>query len=120
MAVFEIEGKEYDVKLNLEAINKINKKHNSALEFVGEVMQGNIDVFIDVLHFGLLHTGEGFTRKQVEKEFNEKFENEEIDLDYILVTGNEVVTDNFFFRKTVNKMMKSDPSMKEQMDLIYK
>lgn len=120
MAVFEIDGQEYDVKLNIEAINKINKKHDSALSFVGEVMQGNLDVFIDVIHFGLLHTGKGFTRKQVQEEFEKKFANEEIDLDYILVTGNEVVTDNFFFRKTVNKMMASDPEMKKQADLIYK
>jgi len=120
MAEFEVNGKSYEVKLNLEAINKINKKHNSALEFVGEVMQGNLDVFIDVIHLGLLHTKEGFTRKTIQEEFDKKFEKEEIDLDYILVTGNEVVTDNFFFRKTVNKMMKSDPKLKEQMDTIYK
>lgn len=120
MATFEINGKEYQIKLNIEAINKINEKHDSALSFVGEVMQGNLDVFIDVIHFGLLHTGEGFTRKTIQEEFDKKFESEEIDLDYILVTGNEVVTDNFFFRKTVNKMMKSDPEIKKQMDQIYK
>jgi hypothetical protein len=120
MAKFEMNGKEYEVKLDFKAVSDINKKYDSALSFVGEVMQGNFDAFIDVIYFGLYHTGEGFTRKQIEKEIQQKFENEELDLDYILVTGNEVVTDNFFFRKTVNKMMKSDPTMKEQMETIYK
>ena len=120
MAKFEIDGKEYDLKLNFKAISDINKKYDSALDFVGQVMQGDFDTFIDVIYYGLYHTGEGFKRKDIAKEIEQKFENEELDLDYILVTGNEVVTDNFFFRKTVNKMMDSDPEMKKQAEQIYK
>lgn len=120
MAKYELNGTEFDLKLDFQAVSEINKKYDSALAFVGDVMQGDFDAFIDVIYYGLFSTGKGFSYKQVKKDVQEKFEAEQLDLDYILKTGNEVVADNFFFRKTVNKMMNQDPEMKKQYEALMK
>ncbi|HET6528953.1 MAG TPA: tail assembly chaperone [Balneolaceae bacterium] len=120
MANYEIDGKEYELKLDFKAVSEINKKYDSALEFVGEVMQGNFNSFIDVVYYGLYHAGKGFSRKQIEKDVEQKFEAEQLDLDFILKTGNEVVADNFFFRKTVKKMMNQDPEAQKQFEALVK
>ncbi|WP_000464650.1 tail assembly chaperone, partial [Bacillus cereus] len=64
---FEIEGKEYELKLTYKAISEINKKYKGgAQEIVSVAMLGDLEIFEDAIYYGLLHTEQGFTREKIQ------------------------------------------------------
>src|SRR5690625_4882129 len=88
MATFVIDGKEYELKLTFEA-------------------------FPIIIHAALLHTGENFSQADVTQAVEELFAQEQITFDDIQRVSNEVVTESFFYKPTVQKLMNQDPEMKK-------
>lgn len=117
---FEVKGKEYELKYGLEALKLIDKNGGS-FEFVQKAMKGGFLDFVDVIYYALLHTGEGFTKKDVEKEIENKLQSEELTLDEILKINHAVVLNSFFFKKTVNKLLADmTPEQKASFEKLYK
>jgi len=114
MNTFEINGKEYELKLTFESVNRLNNNFKGGTyELVGKALAGDIEAFPTVVHAALIHTGEGFTKKDVNKEIERMFENQEITFDDIQRIMNKVVTESFFYKPTVQKLMNQNPEMKK-------
>lgn len=119
MVSFEINGKEYELKLNFKAVRHLNSLYQGgAYELIGKAMLGDLDTFINIVHAGLLHTGENFKLKDVENAIEKLFEEEKLDQDEITRISNEVVTNSFFYKPTVEKLTKKNPQAKQALDLI--
>lgn len=120
MPKFEVNKQEYDVRLDFKAIKVLNKEYATPLEFVGEVVSGSVDAFVNCLYAGLQHTGKGFGKKLIESEVEKQIEGEQLDLSDIIRIGNEALDESFFYKKTVNNLMKKDPQMKELLKELAK
>lgn len=115
-SVYEMNGKEYELKLDYKAIKYLTKEiDGGTLGAVGLAMSGDLDAFPKIIHAALLHTGESFKFKDVEASIIEKVDGEELDLNTIMKIGNSVVADSFFLKATVAKLMK-DPEAKAAMN----
>ncbi|KMK75458.1 tail assembly chaperone [Alkalihalobacillus pseudalcaliphilus] len=118
MATFEIEGKEYELKLTYASVKYLDKhSENGQMGLVGLAMMGDLDIFPHIVHAGLFHAKQNFTLAHIEAEIEKAFEAEKLDLDGIIKLSNEVVTKSFFYKKTVDKFMKlsGDPKATEAL-----
>lgn len=121
MAHFEIEGKEYELKLTFDSIKYLNKVcPGGSLELVGKAMTGDLEVFAHVIHAGLFHAGKNFSFAEIEAILGKAVEEEKLDLEYVLKVSKEVVVDSFFFKKIVKKLMKDNPEALEQLENFLK
>lgn len=121
MKTFEINDKEYELKLNLKSVQYLNGLYEGgAFALIQKAIQGDIETFIDIAYAGLMHVEKGIKRKDVVKAVENGISNEEIDLDYINSTSYSVVADSFFYKKTVEKMFKNDPDAKKQIEEMMK
>ena len=119
MATFEINEKEYELKLTLKSVKYLNGLYQGgAFEMISHAMQGDIETFIHIIHACLFHTKENFPLKKIEAEVEKLIEKEEIDLDYIIKACNEVVVDSFFYKKTVNKLFAENKEAKKLLDML--
>ncbi|WP_332606872.1 tail assembly chaperone [Bacillus spizizenii] len=117
MATFKLGGKEYELKLTYESVKYLNKQcQNGALELVGKALAGDFEIFPHVIHAGLFHAGKNFALETVENEIEKLFEEEKIDMEYVMKTGKEVVADSFFYKSLLKKMMKDDPKAMEALE----
>ncbi|PFM97754.1 tail assembly chaperone [Bacillus cereus] len=109
---FEIDKKEYELKLTFGNIYELNKKYEGGSnEVVMACMQGDLELFVDAIYFGLMHTKEGFTRDKVMKNIEKQFEEGKISQEFIEELLNEVVAESTFYQKTTKKLRKQ---MKKQ------
>lgn len=121
MARFEVEGKEYELKLTYSSVKHLNGLfQGGSLELIGKAMTGDLDTFSLIVHAALFHTEKNFSIATVEKALEDAFNAEKIDMDYVLKTSNEVVTESFFYKKTVEKLLKSDPNAAKQLKALTK
>ncbi len=121
MARFEIEGKEYELKLNFASVKYLDSLYEGgSLGLIGRALSGDLDTFTHVVHAGLFHTDKNFSLKSVEQAIEDAFENEKLDLDYALKIVNEVVTDSFFYKKVVAKLLAKSPEAKAELDELLK
>jgi len=121
MAVFEIDGTEYELKITGKSIKAIDKRYEGGtMMFLSAAMQGSLDTFTDVVYYGLKHTEDGITRKKVEQEIENKLEKEELSLSDMYKIIKEVIIDSFFFKEMIDKMTEADPTTKAQMEAIMK
>lgn len=119
MATFEIEGKEYELKLTFESVKRLNKAFDGgSAEVIGLSIAGDLDAFPIIVHAALLHTKEGFTMAKVNKAIEEAFEKELITFHDIQQITNEVVTDSFFYRPTVKMILKEQPEIQKALDAL--
>ena len=117
MSTFEINGKEYELKLTYESVKRLNSVHDGgSFELIGKAMQGDFDTFPHIVHAALLHTDENFTLKDVEDAIGELVENEKLSFDDIMRLSNEVITQSFFYKPTVDKLAKQNPEMKKALE----
>lgn len=115
--MFEIQGKEYELKLNLQSIKYLNSAFaNGAYDLIGKCLMGDFETFELVVKAGLFHTKKGFTPEDIEEAIGEYIEAEKLDMDKMVKIMNAVVVNSFFYKKTVNKILKVDPQAKEMMD----
>jgi hypothetical protein len=121
MARFEVKGKEYELKLTFASVKHLDGLfEGGSLGLIGKAIAGELDTFTHIVHAGLFHTGENIAYKDIEKAIEEAFEAEKLDMDYVLKTSNEVVTESFFYKKTVAKLLAKNPEAMEQMNELLK
>lgn len=121
MATFIIDGKEYDLKIDYNAVKRLNSAfEGGSYEVIGKALSGDFDAFPIILHAALLHTGEKFTFKKVEAAIEEAFNNEAISFDDIQRISNEVISESFFYKPTVTKLINQNPEMKKAYEQITK
>ncbi|MFJ5716530.1 tail assembly chaperone [Neobacillus sp. NPDC093127] len=119
MARFEIDGKEYELKLTFESVKHLNGQFDGgSMELIGRAMMGDLDTFIKIVHAALFHAGQNFSFAVVEKEIEKAFAEEKLDMDYVLKVSNEVVVESFFYKTTAAKLLKSDPKAAEQFKML--
>lgn len=117
MATFEINGKEYELKLTYQAIKRLNNAfEGGSYEVIGKAIQGDFEAFPIIVHAALLHTGENFAFKTIEAEIEKLIDAEKLSMEDITKVCDEVVTQSFFYRPTVDKMMKANPEMKQALE----
>jgi len=117
MMMFEINNEEHEIKLTLESIKYLNSRNSGgAFEFIQKAISGDLDTYVDIVFAGLFHTEKGFKKKDVEAAIDEGIANEKIDLSEINSTCYGVVSESFFYKKTVNKMFESDPEAKKELE----
>ena len=106
MATITIKGNELtDLKLTYKGIKYLNKITGGAFETVAQAMQGDVDLFPHIIHACLLGTDTKATLQEVEQAIEQALESENLDLLDVLRISNEVVTESFFFKATVTKML---------------
>lgn len=121
METFEINGKEHELKLNLNSVKYLNGLYDGgAFMLIQKAMSGDIDTFIDIVFAGLFHTEGGYKKEDVEQSVEDGILDEELDLDTINRTSYGVVAESFFYKATINKMFKSDPDAKKQIEALMK
>lgn len=121
MEMFEIKGEEHEVKLTLSSVKYLNNLFDGgAFMLIQKAISGDIDTFIDIIYAGLMHTGKGFKRTDVEKAVEEGIAEEKIDLDFVNRTSYGVVAESFFYKKTVDKIFQNDKTAKKQIDQLMK
>lgn len=117
MATFTIEGKEYDLKLTYKSIKRLNSAfEGGSYELIGKAIQGDFEAFPVIVHAALLHTNENFSLKKVEDTFEALVDGEEMSMDNVAKISDEVVTQSFFYKETVDKLMKNNPEMQEALE----
>lgn len=117
MATFEIDGKEYELKLTYKAIKHLNNSfEGGSYELIGKAIQGDFDAFPKIIHAALFHTEENFSFKSVEEEIEKMINGEEITMEDVAKICDEVVTQSFFYKGTVETLMKNNPKMKKALD----
>ena len=121
MATFEIDGKEYELKITFESVKRLNKAFDGgSYELIGKAIAGDLDAFPLVIHAALIHTNEKFTIKKVEQAIEGLFEKEALSFEDIQKILIEVVTESFFYKPTVAKLMNQSPEMKVAYEQVIK
>lgn len=117
MTTFEIQGKEYELKLNFKAVKYLNGLYQGgAYELIAKAIMGDLDTFVHIVYAGLLHTEKNFSLKDVEKAIEELFEAQKLDQDAVTKICNAVVTDSFFYKPTLDKLLKDNPEAKKALE----
>ncbi len=117
MANFEVDGKEYELKLNYKAIQYLNKtQEGGSYGLIGKAIQGDFETFPHIVHAGLFHTDEKIPLKKVEAEIEKLISEEKLSLEDIMRICDEVVTQSFFYRATVQKMIKQNPELGKALE----
>jgi len=121
MQMFEIDGKEYELKLTLASVKYLNSLYEGGgFALIQKAISGDIDTFISVVYAGLFHTKKGFKRSDIEKAIDKGIAEEKIDFEYINRVTYGVVADSFFYKKTVDKIFASDPKAKKEIEKMMK
>lgn len=118
---FEVNGKEHELKLNLESVKYLNRIHEGgAFVLIQKALSGDIDTYIDIVFASLFHTDKGYSRKDIEATIDEMVMEEKLDLDEINRTTYSVMAESFFYKATLNKVFKHDPEAKKQLEDLMK
>ncbi len=121
MATFKINEKEYDLKLNYTGVKRLNALYEGgSYELIGKAIMGDLDAFPYIIQAALIHTGENFTLDTVEDAISAAMDSEELDLQGILRLSNEVITDSFFYKTVVTKLLAKDKKAKAMIDELLK
>ena len=119
MATFEVNGKEYELKLTFKAVRHLNGLYEGgAYALIGKAIMGDLDAFVNIVHAALLHTGENFALKDVETAIEQLYEAEKLDQDSVTKICNEVVVNSFFYKKTVDKLLRDNPQAKKALETL--
>lgn len=117
MATFKIDGKEHELKINYNGVKYLNAIYEGgSYEMIGKAMMGDLEAFPYIVHAALKHTEQNYTLAAVEKALSEAMDAEELDMDAILKISNEVVTQSFFYKKTVEKLLKDNKQAKKALE----
>lgn len=121
MATFTINGKEHELKLAYKGVKRLNALYEGGtFELIGKAMMGDLDTFPYIVQASLMHTGEDYTLAQVEDAIDAAIEAEELDHSAILRLSNEVITQNFFYKATVAKLMAKNKAAGKALEDLLK
>lgn len=117
MLVFQIEGKEYPLKMTFQGVEHLNSLYQGgAMEVIGKAILNDLTLFKQVIHAALLHNKAGISIKQVETELENMFEQEKLTGDYIKDLLNALVVKHFFYAPIVKRIMKTDKQLTAQLE----
>lgn len=117
MTTFEIDDKEFELKLTYASVKRLNNAiEGGAYGVIGKAISGDLDAFPVIVHAALLHTGENFSQKKVEGRIEELFNEGKLSFEDVVKISDKVVTQSFFFKATVEKMMAKNPEMKKALE----
>jgi|SRR5690625_1286928 len=117
MTMFEIDGKEYELKLTYKSIKYLNGLFDGgSYELIGKAIQGDIETFPLIVHAALFHTDENLPLSAVDEQVGELVDSGKLSLEDIGRICDEVVTQSFFYKATVEKILKNNPEMKKALD----
>ena len=121
MYLFEIKGKEHELKITLASVKYLNGiKEGGAFALIHSAITGDIDTYVDIVFAGLFHTEEGYRKDDVEAAVEKLIAEEKLDLDTINKTSYGVMAESFFYKATFNKMFANDPEAKKQVEALMK
>lgn len=121
MQRFEIKGEEHEVRLDFKAIQHLNSLYQgNGYGLIQRALSGDIDTYIEIINAGLFHTGKGFKKSDVAKEVEAAVMEERLDMFDINKTCYAVVSENFFYKKILEKVILKDPSARKQIESLMK
>ncbi|MGE6487763.1 tail assembly chaperone [Paenisporosarcina sp. NPDC076898] len=121
MATFKINGKEHDLKLTYAAVQYLNKlEEGGSMTIVGKAMQGDSDLFPHILLAGLKHTGLDHSLEDVQQALEIAFEEQRLDFLSIMRISNEVISESFFYKPLIDKMMADNKEAKTALASLLK
>ena len=121
MANFTINGKEHELKLTWEGVKYLNNvTEGGALAVVGKAMQGDADLFSHVISAALKHTKLNHSLADVDEAIGLAIEEERLDFLGVMRLSNEVITDSFFYKAMVTKMMADNKDAKKAYEKLLK
>lgn len=121
MVFFEIDGKEYELKMTFKSVQHLNSLYEGgALMVIGNAFMQDLNLFTHVIHAALFHTKENFSFKKIEEEIEARFDAEELSMEYIQKVLNSMVLEHFFYRKMVEKFKKTDKKMAAALEMLMK
>lgn len=121
MANFTINGKEQELKLTYAGVKYLNKvTEGGALSVVGQAMQGDADLFPHVIIAALKHTGEQYTLVDAEQAIEDAITEERLDFLGIMRLSNEVISESFFYKALMTKMMADNKEAKKALDKLLR
>ncbi|GIN10221.1 hypothetical protein J26TS2_00880 [Shouchella clausii] len=116
MATFTMDGKEYELKLTYQGVTHLNDTvEGGSFGLIGKALMGDIGVFANIVHAGLMHHGKNFSFNEVKEEIADQIEKEKLDAQDIFRISNEVVTDSFFYKSQAEKLMADNPKAAEAL-----
>src|SRR5690625_2091269 len=114
MTSFNINGKEYGLRVTFGAVKRLDRAfEGGSYELIGKAIAGDFEAFPIIVHAALLHTGENLSQADVTQAIEDLFAQEAITFDDIQRIANEVVTESFFYKPTVTKLLNQNPEMKK-------
>ena len=117
MVTFEIDGKEYELKLTYKSIKYLNGLfEGGSYELIGKAIQGDLESFPKIVHAALFHTDENYALNTVEGRIEDLIDSGELSLEDVADICDKVVTQSFFYKATVDKMMRNNPEMKKAIE----
>lgn len=121
MANFTINGKEHELKLTWDSVKYLNKiVEGGSLAVVGQALQGDPELLPHVISAGLKHTGEAYTLADVEQAIETAINEERLDFLGIMRLSNEVISESFFYKALLTKMLAENKDAKKQLDRLLK
>lgn len=106
MAHFTVNETEFnDLKLTYKGIKYLNNVAGGAFEVVARAMQGDVELFPHVLYAAILGQEKKISLREVEEAIEVALEEEKLDLMEVLRISNDVVTESFFYKATVTKLL---------------
>lgn len=121
MVFFEVEGKEYELKMTFKSVQHLNGLYQGgAMEVIGKAFLQDLELFTRIVHAALFHTQMNFSYKTIEEEVEKKFDAEQLTTEYIQDVLNAMVLDHFFYRQMVEKVKKADKRMEAALDILTK
>lgn len=121
MANFKINGKEHELKLTWLGVKYLNKvTEGGALAVVGQAMQGDADLFPHVISAALKHTELNHSLEDVDIAIGQAIEEERLDFLGIMRLSNEVISESFFYKTVVAKLMAENKDSKKALDKLLK
>src|SRR5690625_7557201 len=113
MVTFEIDGKEYELKLTYKSIKYLNGLfEGGSYELIGKAIQGDLESFPKIVHAARFHTDENFALSTVEKQVEELVDSGKLSLDQIARICDEEVAQSLFYQAQVEKRRTSSPAMR--------
>src|SRR5690625_7173679 len=98
MTLFEIDGKEYELKLTYKSIKYLNGLfEGGSYELIGRAIQGDFEAFPKIVHAALFHTDENFSLATVEAEIEKMIDEEKLSLEDVTRICDEMVMQTLFF-----------------------
>src|SRR5699024_3733193 len=112
MAVFNIDGKEFELRLTYKAVKHLNGLfEGGAYEIVGKAVSADLVASANDIHAALTRTGKYVAIKEVEHAIESAIDGAVLAFDDISKIPDQVVTQSFFLKATVTKMMERNPEM---------